>query len=271
MTYPIFFLSDGTGITSETLGRSLLTQFTKIEFNFTTIPYVNSQEKANAAVAKINAAFAETKLRPIIFATVVDIETSKILQASKGLVIDFFHTFLQPLESEFGYLSEQAIGLFHSAKNHDRYMLRIEAVNFAMIGDDGANTKQYSNADIVLIGASRSGKTPTSLYLALQFGMLVTNYPLTEEDFAHRQLPAPLRDHRQKLFGLIIDPAKLSQIRQERLPDSKYASLEQCQEEMRLTKLLFQQEKINYLDVTNRSIEELAVDILAATNLKRRL
>jgi [pyruvate, water dikinase]-phosphate phosphotransferase / [pyruvate, water dikinase] kinase len=253
------------------LGRSLLSQFPKIEFDFTTIPYVNTPEKAQAAIAKINDAHAANKTKPIIFATIIDSEISKILRTNNGFFIDFLQTFLQPLEKELGSRSEHEVGKFHSAKNYDRYMVRIEAVNYALISDDGANTKQYAQADIVLVGVSRSGKTPTSLYLALQFGIFAANYPLTEEDFAKNYLPAALEEHRAKLFGLTIDPARLVQIRQERLPNSTYASLAQCQAEIDRIKLLFQKEQVNFLDSTNRSIEELAADILVRTNLKRRL
>jgi [pyruvate, water dikinase]-phosphate phosphotransferase / [pyruvate, water dikinase] kinase len=271
MARTVFFVSDGTGITAETLGRSLLTQFDKNNLEFTTIPYVNTVTKARETLTKVNKAHKETNARPIVFATILNQEISKVLQSGEILFIDFFRTFIPPLEKEFGYQPEQAVGKFHSAKNYDSYMLRIDAVNYSMMSDDGSNTKDYSIADIILVGVSRSGKTPTSLYLALQFGIFAANYPITEEDFAAKKSPVVLQKYKNKLFGLIIDPARLHQIRQERLPNSRYASIEQCRTEINQIKNLFHQEQISFLDSTKRSIEELAAEILAKTSIKRRL
>lgn len=267
----IFFISDGTGITAETLGRSLLTQFPKIDFELTTIPYVNNLTKAREVITAIKTAFETTNIRPIVFATIVNSEISSLFQTSDCLFIDFFNTFLNPLEIELKTQAEDAVGKFHSANNYNKYMLRIDAINYALTCDDGSSIKDYSQADIILIGVSRSGKTPTSLYLALQFGIFAANYPITEEDFATKHFPQALIPYKNKLFGLIIDPKRLQQIRQERLPNSRYASLEQCKTEIRQIKALFQQEQINFLDTTKRSIEELAADILAKTKIKRRL
>ncbi|MCL5261460.1 MAG: kinase/pyrophosphorylase [Gammaproteobacteria bacterium] len=267
MSHAIFFISDGTGITAETLGRSLLTQFPKINFSYTTIPYVNNLARAEQALGKIRASTSDE--RPIIFATLIDAKVSSFLQKSNALFINFLQPHLQTLENEFGHEAEKTVGKFHSTKNNGSYKLRIDAINFAILNDDGANTKQYQNADIILTGVSRSGKTPTSLYLALQYGIFVANYPLTTEDFAKNELPQILQQYRNKLLGLVIDPLRLSQIRQERLPNSQYASLKQCEQEINQAKTLFQKAQINYLDATNRSIEELAADILTSTDWVR--
>lgn len=271
MARAIFFISDGTGITAETLGRSLLTQFKSIDFEYYTIPYVNTLTKARDIQKEIANSYTKTKLKPIVFATIVNHTVSDILHTDKCLFIDFFRTFLQPLENELGHQPEEAVGLFHSAKNYDSYMLRIDAINYALASDDGSNIKDYSHADIILIGVSRSGKTPTSIYLALQFGVFAANYPMTEEDFAKKNLPEILSPYKKKLFGLIIDPARLHQIREIRFANSKYASLEQCRTEINQMKALLQRENVAFLDTTKRSIEELAAEILVKTNLQRRL
>jgi [pyruvate, water dikinase]-phosphate phosphotransferase / [pyruvate, water dikinase] kinase len=267
----VFFISDGTGITAETFGKSLLTQFEQIEFEYITIPYVNKIEKIPQVLQQIKAAYNKNGQRPILFVTLLNTEISTLLKTSEGLVIDFFQTFLTTLENEFGYRSSHTIGKFHSAKNYSSYMLRINAINYALLGDDGSNTKEYKDADIILVGVSRSGKTPTSLYLALQFGIFAANYPITEEDLKLKNLPAVLHNYRDRLFGLFLDPMRLCQIRQERYPNSNYASYEQCQLEIEQVKVLFQKEGIPFLDATVRSIEELAADILTLKNLKRRI
>jgi [pyruvate, water dikinase]-phosphate phosphotransferase / [pyruvate, water dikinase] kinase len=266
-----FFISDGTGITAETLGRSLLTQFEAVGFEFVTVPYVNNATKARELQNTITQSYEESKIKPLVFATIVNPAISNILRNDKCLFIDFFSTFLDPLKKELGQQPEKAVGKFHSAKNYDTYMLRIDAINYSLASDDGSNIKDYTNADIILIGVSRSGKTPTSLYLALQFGIFAANYPITEEDFAQRKLPPVLIPFKKKLFGLIIDPARLHQIREARLPNSKYASIAQCRTEINQIKALLQKENILFLDTTQRSIEELAADIMVKTNLQRRL
>jgi [pyruvate, water dikinase]-phosphate phosphotransferase / [pyruvate, water dikinase] kinase len=271
MVRPIFFVSDGTGITAETLGRSLLTQFKGIEFEFHTFPYVNSLDKAWEVVSKVDDFYQKNKAKPIIFSTIIDHNVIKILYEAKGMLVDFFQKFLDSLEIELGTKSSPEVGLSHGAKNYDNYMLRISAINYALANDDGANTNEYQHADIILIGVSRCGKTPTCLYLALQFGLFAANYPLTEEDLNSSYLPKTLTPYREKLFGLTIDPLRLHQIRQERKANSRYSSIEQCTYELQMVVNLFNQEKIKYLDTTTRSIEELATEILQATKIKRKL
>lgn len=270
MKRSIFFISDGTGITAETLGHSLLTQFDQVQFDHVTIPYIDTAQKAEDAVNKINLVADKEKQRPIIFSTLVNPSIRSIIATSKGLLLDFFKTFLDSLETELKTPTTQHVGRMHGLVDYKSYMARIEAVNYALNHDDGLGSQNYDQADLILIGVSRCGKTPTCLYLALQFGLLAANYPFTEDDLINSKLPPNLQPFHSKLFGLSIDPARLSLIRQERRPNSRYASLAQCKKEVVQVEGYFEREKIPFLSSTTRSIEEIASSIIATMNLKRR-
>jgi len=266
-----FFLSDGTGITAETLGHSLLTQFENLNFEKITVPYVDTLAKAEGVVARVNQAAEQDGNKPLIFATFANQEIRQVIADSKGLLLDFFNTFLNPLEAELGVSSSHNIGRMHGLVDYNAYMARMNAVNYTLIHDDGVSTQNYDEADLILVGVSRCGKTPTCLYLALQFGIFTANYPFTEEDMDMLELPHFLQKHRHKIFGLTIEPQRLHSIREERRPNSRYASLAQCQLEINKIEKLFQQEQIHYLSTTTRSIEEIATSVLATTGVKRRI
>ncbi|WP_120997756.1 kinase/pyrophosphorylase [Stutzerimonas urumqiensis] len=266
-----FFISDGTGITAETLGQSLLAQFENISFKKVTRPYIDTADKARAMVQQINEAAVRDGARPIIFDTLVNQEIRDILAESNGFMIDIFSSFLAPLEHELMSHSSYSVGKSHSIGHNSNYMERIEAVNFALDNDDGARTHYYDKADLILIGVSRCGKTPTCLYMAMQFGIRAANYPLTEEDMERLQLPAALKNHREKLFGLTIDPDRLTAIRHERKPNSRYASFAQCEFEVREVESLFRRENINFINSTHFSVEEISAKILVEKGVERRL
>jgi regulator of PEP synthase PpsR (kinase-PPPase family) len=267
----VFFISDRTGITAETLGHSLITQFDEMSFTQVTLPFIDTEEKAAESVDKINQAFETEGVRPIVFSTVIDDAIRTQLEASRGFFMDFVHTFIGPLEKELGVKSNHTVGRTHGVGNIHAYDMRIEAVNYALRHDDGASFQQYEKADLILLGVSRSGKTPTSLYLAMQFGLMVANYPITEEDMRLSGLPTPLLSYRTKLFGLTIAPKQLQHIRSIRRPNSHYSDLEQCRREVQFVEALYTQEKIPYLSSTNRSIEELATKIINVMSIERQL
>jgi regulator of PEP synthase PpsR (kinase-PPPase family) len=267
----VFFISDGTGITAETLGHSLLSQFEDIHFEEVTIPYVDTVEKARDAVAEINRVAEAEGYRPVIVDTIVRKEVREVIATANAFMLDVFETFVGKLEKELSAHAVDKVGKSHSIVNSESYNVRIEAVHFALDNDDGARTRHYDKADIILTGVSRSGKTPTSLYMALQFGIHVGNYPLTEDDFDDLRLPAALKEHKKKLFGLIIDPERLCAIRQERKANSRYASIQQCEMETRAAVALFNREGIPYINTTHLSIEEISTRILAMAGIKRRL
>ncbi|TNC88640.1 pyruvate, water dikinase regulatory protein [Thalassolituus sp.] len=264
-----YFISDGTGITAETLGNALLAQFDKIQFTRVTLPYIDSPEKANAAVAKINEAAKESGAPAILFDTIIDKSIRSIIDTADAFKVDIFETFLSPLEQELSVESSYSVGKSHSSANSASYLHRIDAINFALDNDDGARTRHYEDADVILVGVSRSGKTPTCLYLAMQFGIKAANYPLTEEDMMELSLPESLRKHRHKLFGLTIDPERLSAIRTERKANSRYASLKQCYHEVDEVEMLYERENIPFISTTDKSIEEISTRILQTTGLKR--
>ncbi|MCG8315781.1 MAG: kinase/pyrophosphorylase [Pseudomonadales bacterium] len=266
-----FFISDGTGITSETLGRSLLAQFPSIEFEQITIPYVDNVDAAHATVAKINKRAEADGVEPVIFDTVVDQNVRDVLSTSKGILVDVFGSFLKPLESRLGINSSYSVGKSHSIVDDQSYKFRIDAVHFALDNDDGARTRHYDQADVILIGVSRCGKTPTCLYLALQFGIRAANYPLTEDDLDDLRLPKALKVHRNKLFGLSIEPERLAAIREERKSNSRYASLNQCTQEVRGAEALYHRFGIPFINSTHASIEEISTKVISAAGLNRRL
>lgn len=267
----VFFLSDQTGITAENLGKSLLSQFSGMEFHKTTLPYINNIEKAQQAVARINQTAKDDAIRPLLFSTLIDKQVREVIKTADGLLIDLFDAFVSTLEAELHTSSVTASGLSHGIGAYSDYKERIDAVNYALNNDDGVTLKNLADADIILIGVSRSGKTPTSLYLALHYGILAANYPLTEEDMGSHYLPTAIEAYRDKLYGLTINPRRLSEIRQERRSESRYSSLEQCKYEVRTVENLFRNERIPYIDTSKISVEEIATTILHETGMKRRL
>ena len=263
---PVFFISDRTGITAETMGHSLLSQFNSIQFSRTTLPFVDNEEKALNAVQRIEQSRIKTGNRPIVFSTMVNPHLRDIIGKSDAFVVDFFDAFISPLESELGTPSTQALGRSHGIEGARNYDTRIDAVNFTLDHDDGLG-KGYEQADIILVGVSRSGKTPTCLYLALHYGIRAANYPLTPDDLQEETLPASLKAWSGKLHGLTISPERLHLIRKERMPDSKYASLSQCRLEVREAEVIFRNAQIPYLDAGTMSVEEIASTILHQRNL----
>ncbi|MBB5322358.1 posphoenolpyruvate synthetase regulatory kinase/phosphorylase PpsR [Marinobacter oulmenensis] len=264
-----FFISDGTGLTAEALGHALLAQFEKIEFEKITVPYVDDEDKARDLVKRINRAAEVDGVRPLVFDTIVDNNIREVISTADGFMVDIFGTFLDPLENELESSSSYTVGKSHSINNAGSYERRIDAVNFALDNDDGARTRHYDEADLILVGASRSGKTPTCLYLALQYGIKAANYPITEEDLEDQKLPGALRTYREKIFGLTIEPERLATIRNERRPNSRYSSIQQCMHEIEEIELMYKRERIPYLNTTAYSVEEISTRIMVTTGLKR--
>ena len=270
MRRTVFYVSDGTGITAETIGHSVLTQFDQVDFDSFRIPFVDTEEKAHAAVARIRNAQAATGMKPIVINTVVDEKLSELLASSGAVMIDVFAPFIAPLEREFGMSRSRKVGKAHGLVNFAEYEQRINATNYALAHDDGVDLN-YADAEVVLVGVSRSGKTPTCLYLALHYGVRAANYPLTQEDLERQELPAKLRANREKLFGLTIDPIRLQQVREQRRPGSKYATLAQCRWEVAEAERLMRRENVSMLSTTHTSIEEIASKILAQLGIEKHL
>ena len=258
----VFFVSDGTGITAETFGNAILAQFELVPRRVR-LPFVDTVDKAHQAVRQINHTAELEGKKPVVFTTLVNMEVLKVIQEGcKGMLLDMFGTFVHPLEEELGVKSHHRVGRFSDVSRSKEYTDRIEAINFSLAHDDGQSHRDLAGADVILVGVSRSGKTPTSLYLAMQHGLKAANYPLIPEDFDRRQLPPALMEFRKKIFGLTISPERLSEIRSERRPESRYASLQNCRHEVAEAEAMMRRAGIRWLSTTTKSIEEIATTIL---------
>ncbi|MFA0811493.1 posphoenolpyruvate synthetase regulatory kinase/phosphorylase PpsR [Microbulbifer epialgicus] len=266
-----FFISDGTGLTVEAIGHSLLAQFQDQHVEQVTLPYIDSTEKVQQALQRIEKAARESGLQPIIITSIVSDKIRDQLHQSPALMLDIFENYLTPLANLFGRDPAQTVNVSHGIADNRRYSERIDAVHFAIDNDDGRRISEFEQADVILLGVSRSGKTPTCLYLALQFGLRAANYPITEEDMDSTTLPKILRPYRQKLFGLTIKPERLMQIRQERRANSRYASKEQCEFEVRQVEQMLRRAQVPFLNATQLSVEELATRLMSQAGIERRI
>lgn len=258
----VFFVSDGTGITAETFGQAVLAQF-DFSPKHVRLPFVDSVEKAQEAVKRINHVGEAEGKRPIVFTTVAAPDVQKVFETQcHGRLMDLIGRFVEPLEEELGIKSHHRIGRFSDKTSHPFYSQRMEAINFTMIHDDGQSHDHLDESGVILVGVSRSGKTPTSLYLAMQHGVKCANYPLIPEDFERNQLPSVLLPYKDKIFGLTISAERLSEIRNERRPNSKYASLTNCRQEVHDAEVMMRRSGIEWLNTTTKSVEEISTTIL---------
>lgn len=270
MKRAVFFVSDGTGITAETIGNAILTQFEHAQFDTFRLPFIDSPEQVQMARAKITAAAIQTGLRPIVFSSIVDPLVRAALADADTLILDVFAPFLPPLEEELQAQRSPRVGRAHGMADYHAYEQRINATNYALTHDDGIDVN-YSDAEVILVGVSRSGKTPTCLYLALHYGIRAANYPLTPDDLDNQELPGRLLPYRSRLYGLTIDPVRLAQVRETRRPGSRYARLEQCQSEVSAAEKLMRSERVPFVSTTHSSIEEIASKVLSTLGINRHM
>jgi regulator of PEP synthase PpsR (kinase-PPPase family) len=268
MKRTVFFVSESTGITAETLGHSLISQFEDVDFEQVYMPYINTELRARALTERMQEAAQRDGARPLVFSTMLDDRIRDILRGGNCYFLELFEVFVDPLSRELGIAPSRKSGRSHAIIKPSSYTKRIEAINFAMANDDGVRPDNFHRADVVLTGVSRSGKTPTCLYLAMHYGLRAANYPITDEDFERGDMPEAVWGVRHKLFGLMIDAQRLQMIRQERRPNSPYASLEQCQDDVRQAQLMFKRLAIPVLNTTSQSIEEISSHILKAVKTK---
>ncbi|HTR00969.1 MAG TPA: pyruvate, water dikinase regulatory protein [Candidatus Acidoferrum sp.] len=271
MSRTAFYVSDSTGITAHTLGQSLLAQFEELQIEHVLIPFVDTEAKVDEVIGRINAACDAEGVPALVFSTLVNDDLRARLAQSRGYLVDILGTFLKPLEQVLNVHSSYSVGHARGNITDDSYKNRINAVNYALDNDDGSRVNQYGNADVILVGVSRCGKTPTCLYMALQFGVFAANYPITEEDINELELPKSLLPFKDRLFGLTINAERLCSIRNERRPNSKYASMKQCEFEIREAEAMFRRHHIPYLDTTHFSIEEISTRILSQLGIDRKL
>lgn len=268
MARPVFFISDSTGITAEAVGKSLLAHF-DMPFSETILSFVDTEKKAHSAVAEINRKADESQCQPIVVETIIDPAIREVIHSSQGHIVDSISTFLPQLESLLGQPASVVVGRPEVAQQ-EHYQRRIDAMHYSIDNDDGAKIDKYDQADIILVGVSRSGKTPTSVFLSLQGGVYAANYPLNDDDFELDTLPKPLKPYQQKLYGLTIDPDHLAQIRNNRKANTRYASIRQCEDEVRMAEGLFKRYSIPYIDTSRLSIEEIATRIIVDKGLRER-
>jgi len=259
----IFFISDGTGITAETFSKAILAQFDFKPRQYKRRTSIDTPGKAHQCVREINAVCRAEGKRPLVFVTLVNPQVLDIVRdGCHGMLLDLFAPFVPRIEQEIGIQSHHRVGRFAGVNATEEYHDRIDAIHYAMAHDDGQSNRDLQDADVILVGVSRSGKTPTSVYLAMQYGLKAANYPLIPEDFARRQLPPALTPHLKKIFGLSIAPERLAEIRAERRPGSHYASIENCRTEVAEAEAMMRRAGISWLSTTTKSIEEIAAAIL---------
>lgn len=265
----MYIVSDSTGITAERFSHSVLSQFENVQFESIHLPYVDTLDKAQEVVSHINLTAYKTGLPPIVFSTLVSQEILALVRRANGIFLDLFSTFLRHIEQSLGLKSSHSIGRSHMVVDTARYTRRIDAINFSLAHDDGQFSYHLDQADVILLGVSRCGKTPTSLYLAMQYAVKAANFPLTPDDFIRGTLPRCVMCHRKKLFGLSIQAERLAEIRHERRPNSKYASLTDCYYEVVQSERMMRENNISWLYTTAKSIEEIATTVLQAMDLSR--
>jgi [pyruvate, water dikinase]-phosphate phosphotransferase / [pyruvate, water dikinase] kinase len=262
---PVFFLSDSTGISAETMGNAVLIQFPDLRFERRLIPFISSVEEARRVVAILDAA-VQGPVTPLAFSTTAVEEVRLELLRTKCPLIDFFGMHMEQVESILGAKGIRVAARLHGMGDVKRYNARMAAVEYAIEHDDGQSMRALEKADVILVAPSRCGKTPTTMYLALQHGIFVANYPLVDEDFASAELPGPVRGLRDRCFGLITTPARLSQVRNERRPNSRYASLEQCMYELRQAEAMYRNHRLPVINSSTKSVEEMSTVILQTLN-----
>lgn len=267
----VFYVSDGTAITCETLGHVVLGQFPFIP-NEKTFPFVESQDKVADVVKEIETSYQRNGVKPLVFFSIVVPDVREMLLEAPAYSYDVLESIVQKVQDDIQMAPKPKLQRSRSVgKDSDTYFDRIAAIEYTLAHDDGITLKGLEQADIILLGVSRSGKTPTSLYMAMQFGLRVVNYPFIAEDVKMMRLLPDFEIHRHKLFGLTIDPERLTEIRENRLSGSDYASTEQCKLELDTVEALFRREAIPYINTSSLSVEEITTRILEKAGMKRRL
>ena len=266
---PVFFLSDSTGISAETMGNALLIQFPELTFDRTLIPFISTPEEAREVVAQLDEAM-RGPVPPLVFTTAaVDAVREELLKTTAP-IIDFFGIHMTNVESQLGARGLHEARRLHGVGDVRRYNDRMAAIEFAMEHDDGLGTRGLDRADVVLIAPSRCGKTPTAMYLALQHGLFVANYPLVDEDLETTDLPRPVKALRDKCFGLTTTVSRLHRVRQERRPDSRYSSQAQCRTELTAAGAMYARHRLPVIDTSAASVEEIAAIVIQTLARERR-
>jgi regulator of PEP synthase PpsR (kinase-PPPase family) len=266
----IYYVSDRTARTAELNGESLLSQFPHFEYQTHRFAFIDNEAKVNKLVFTIKQHINEGEEPPVIFSTLVEPRLRELLSTSGAAIIDLYDTFLSPLKKILHSSVSTRVGASHEGfelREASDYQRRSKALDFTLAHDDGLRPHHYDEADVIIVGVSRSAKTPICLYLAMHFFVRAANFPLTGEDLAGEQLPPFLRDKKNKIIGLHINPERLHAIRQKRRPDSPYAALQNCRQEVRRADEMFKISGVPIYDISTTSVEEIAVQILKKMDL----
>lgn len=266
----VFYISDQTGITTEKLGNALLVKFPNLEFHKDSFPFSNTTAKIGQAMLKVRNRYMIDGYKPLILSSMIDPNLRKLLNVDYAVNIDFFEEFIGKLEDALETKADMTAGKVHSIGNEEQYKHRIDAIHYSLENDDGVSCKHYDEADIIIVGVSRVGKTPTSIYLAVNYGIKVANYPFAEADLHTDHLPKSLVPYHHKLFGLSIEADRLHRIRSNRMPGSKYAERSTCQQEISVAEHIMHNCGIPFLNTSHKSIEEISVAIMQIVKLTKQ-
>ena len=264
--FHVFAVSDGTGDTVEKMARAALLQFDIPNVVLHRINRVRSLTEVNEVLERASAAHG------LIVHTLVDDGMRRHLNDRAGQVGIAAVDLLGPLLHDLGWLFSAAPrvrpGLFHQV--NEAYFRRIDAIEFTLKHDDAQGLATLHEADVILVGISRTSKTPLSVYLAHE-GYRTGNVPLVREVGPPRELFAA---DQRRIAALTIDPEALQAIRRERLrryhhPDgTRYADLRHIEEELEWSRQIFRQNRLwPVIDVTGKAIEETANEVLKALGL----
>jgi len=263
----IYYVSDSTGILATNLGQALICQFPEVNFHEEKFPFIKTEEEAQKT---INYIVKQSSGRfPIIFSTLMDPKIRDIFDHPQVEFFDVCGTFLERLE---GALEAKALRVPGFSRQIDFIDManRVEAINYTLNHDDGTKLSEYDEADVILVGVSRSGKTPVSVYLSTHMGLKSANYPLTERDLDSYSIPKSLRENKKKVVGLTTKPELLESIRQKRYPNSKYAKRSTCIHELQQAQQIFLRNQLPVIDTSGKSIEELATQISQEIGLYKK-
>lgn len=255
----LFTISDSSGETVNQMAQAITIHFPEIQFNRKRFSNISSIEDCEEIFESIEGN------KTIIIMTIIIEEVVKALKEREGEDLFIVDLLYKPVEDMGAFLSEAPCmkpGLMRDLDNN--YFDKIEAIEFAMNFDDGKNPKGFLDADIILLGVSRTSKTPLSVYLANK-SYKVANLPLLPEISIPEEI---YQVDRKKLVGLIIDPKNLNEIRNQRLitlglsPESSYANDERIEEELNYAKKLFEELGCYVIDVSKSTIEETAAKVI---------
>ena len=263
----IYYVSDSTGILSTNLGQSLLCQFPEIHFHEEQFPFIRSVKEARATLKYILKNSGGRS--PIIFSTIMLPEVLKVFDTPEVELFDMYVAFLDRLERSLEVQPLRLPGFYRHTDNVS-ISKRVEAIHYTLEHDDGTKIDELDDADVILVGVSRSGKTPASVYLATQMGLKAANFPLTIEFLTQYSLPEAIKRNIKRTVGLTTSPEMLRKVREKRYAASNYAKLVTCLEELDQAKNIFLKNKIPVVNTEGKSIEETATQIMQEIGLSRK-